>query len=103
MPAESILAGLATEQTLDSVAKDATLQAIDTLTETMVLLLSAMLEKMPRVSGNDQCAVVPEGGTISQVGTVTNVLQVTGRYVAHAPEAFSAMDASRIYNNIIVS
>jgi len=90
---------------------------ISTLNETMGLLLSAILEKMPRVTGNDQMAVSIEAGftgltsaqtltavtTVTTVGTVTNQTQIGGQEAITAAKSQIMAGAQHIYNNIEVS
>lgn len=48
-------------------------QSVNTLNDTMVVLLSLILDKLPRVTGNAQAAVSVETGSISAVTTVTTL------------------------------
>lgn len=97
-------------------ATDATAQAIQAmsdqikvLNDTMLYYMSAVLEKMPRVTGNDQAAVVAEGGTISTVttvttcGTVNTISQIGTRAAMTAADAQIMQGTSHLYNNILVS
>lgn len=79
---------------------------IKILNDTMLYYMSAVLEKMPRVTGNDQAAVVAEGGTISAVttcGTVTTVTQIGTRAAMTTADAMIMQGTSHLYNNILVS
>lgn len=107
--AESILGGLSQEAT--------SLEMLSNIT----LLLAAMLEKMPRVTGNDQCAVSVEGtpivgisgaqtlatvttvGTVTTLGTMTNVTNIGGKPASTSADAISMSGTQHIYSNIIVS
>ncbi len=106
MPAESILGGINQEDTQLELLGEA------------ILLLSAILEKMPRVSGNDQAAVTIEGGsvgisasqtlaavttvtTVTTVGTLNNMAAIGGKFVMADNLNFGGVQ--HIYNNIIVS
>jgi hypothetical protein len=101
---QSILAGLNEEATQ--------LELLSNIT----VLLSAMLEKMPRVTGNDQCAVSVEGtATVafapnqvihSITGTLaalTSLNQLGGRATLPVADAQVMTGTSHIYNNITVS
>lgn len=75
-----------------------------------VFLLAAMLEKMPRVNGNDQCAVAIEtgavtvsSGTVTTVGTVTAVADqraLGGQFISGANAMLAG--TQHIYSNIVV-
>lgn len=92
---------------------DATAQAIQSLsdqikimTDTMLYYMTAVLEKMPRVTGNDQAAIVAEGGTLSTVttcGTVTTISQIGTRAAMTTADAQIMQGTSHLYNNILVS
>ena len=91
-------------------ATDAVVQALTTLNDTMLYMLSAMLEKMPRVNGNDQCAVSIEAGNVGITGTPTvnvttlsNITSIGGKQAAQMPDAISQMGALHLYQNITVS
>ena len=85
------------------------MNSINTLNDTMVFLLSAMLEKMPRVTANDQAAVALESGTlttittVTTVGTTTNQAQIGGQEALTVARAQMMQGTSHIYNNILVS
>lgn len=100
MPATSILGNISQEATLQE------------LLGATVYALAAILEKMPRVTGNDQAAVSIESGsvgissgqtlaTVTTVGTVTNTNQLGGQYAAGNNLMMSG--TAHIYNNIVVS
>lgn len=79
-----------------------------------VFLLAAMMEKMPRVTGNDQCAVSVEGGTVTvsgsltSAGTISNVTGYLGDLRAVGTQFTSGANimlsgTQHIYSNIQVS
>lgn len=87
-----------------------------TTDDTIIALLAAMLERMPRTTGNDQMAVSVESQpaiTISAnqdlrnisgtLGTVTTLNQFGGKPAILAADAIVMQGTSHIYNNIIVS
>lgn len=63
-----------TETTLSAVRELS--QEIKDLNENLLLIFSSILEKMPRVTGNDQAAVSVEG-TVTVAGNLTTVTNVT--------------------------
>ena len=81
------------------------------LNDTMLYMLGAILEKMPRVTGNDQAAVSIEAGAVSfnsnqTVGTVTtvgNIGSIGSRHTANVADAMTMAGTAHIYNNITVS
>lgn len=104
------------KDTLGSPGQEATLEAIrelqsdiKTLADTMLILVSALLEKAPRLSGSDQMAVLVESGSIGTVTTVTtcatltNLSQVGGRSAQTLADAQIMNGTSHIYSNIMVS
>lgn len=108
MLATPILAGAAKEATLAEALG------------VMSFLLAAILEKMPRVNGNDQAAVSIEAGsvglsagqtlatvtnltTVATVTTLSNITNVGGKPAAVMPDAISQLGALHLYQNIIVS
>lgn len=94
MPAETILGGINQEATQ--------LELLGNIS----YLLAAMLEKMPRVTGNDQMAMVPEGGvvsTVSIVSTLSNLTLIGSRSGTTAMDAMVMTGVGHIYNNITVS
>lgn len=89
-------------------AQDATLQALATLNDTMLVLLSAILEKMPRVTGNDQVAASIETIAANQdlrniTGALANVTSIGGKPASTTADALAMAGAGHIYNNITVS
>lgn len=89
-------------------AQDATLQALATLNDTMLVLLSAILEKMPRVTGNDQVAASIETFPANQdlrniTGALANVTSIGGKPASTTADALVMAGAGHIYNNITVS
>ena len=101
------------KDTLGSPGQEATLEAIrelqsdiKTLADTMLILVSALLEKAPRLSGSDQMAVLVESGSIGTVttcATLTNLSQVGGRSAQTLADAQIMNGTSHIYSNIMVS
>ena len=99
---------------LPGAAQDLTVQALQELNDTMLYMLGAILEKMPRVTGNDQAAVSIEAGsvsfnsnqtvaTVTTVGTVSNMTNIGGRHTANVADAMTMSGTTHIYNNITVS
>lgn len=92
--ATSILGGINQETTQQELLGEA------------IMLLAAILEKMPRVTGNDQAAVAIESGsvgiaasqTLAALGTIN---QVGGKHV-HG-DNMNLAGTIHIYQNIIVS
>ena len=104
MSSESILAGLSLEETQ--------LEILGNIT----LLLAAMLERMPRVTGNDQVAASIEAmpavsiaanqdlrNITGTLAALTNIVNLGGKHVSTAADAISMTGTSHIYNQIIVS
>ena len=80
-----------------------------------LVLLSAILEKMPRVDVNDRLMVNPSESTspvtvssgtvttvttVTTVGTVSNQTNIGGRDASHAAYALANSGAMHIYDNI---
>ena len=85
---------------------DSSSVSIKELNDTMLIMLSAILEKLPRTTGNDQSAVSIEAGTLPAVTTVTTVSTLNtlgGRTAAQAYDSITNMGALHLYQNIIVS
>lgn len=74
--------------------------SLEETNKAILLYLVAILEKMPRVTGNDQAAVTVEG-TVPAVSTVTNQTQIGGQEALTV--ARNQMMPVHIYNNIVVS
>lgn len=97
-------AGAATDATLAALA--AVQDELKTLNDTMLVMLSAILEKLPRVTGNDQAAVSIEAGsvgisanqTLAALNTINNV---GGKYASG--DNVSLAGCAHLYNQIIVS
>lgn len=98
--ADSILGGISQEATLQE------------LLGTTVVLLAAILEKLPRTTGNDQAAVSVEGTatvalasnqTLTTVGTVTNATQLGGKPALATADSISQVGALHLYDKITVS
>lgn len=92
---------------------DQTAEALQALNDTMLYMLSAILEKMPRVTSNDQASVSIEimptvAFTANQDirnigGALNNISNIGGKTTAVIPDALSQMGALHLYQNIIVS
>ena len=110
--------GAATNATL--VLLQALQQEVKDLTENLLIIASAMFERMPRVTANDQAAVSIEAGsvgisaaqtlaTVTTVGTVTTVATVTNQTQIGTQDALSVArnqmmaGTQYIYNNLVVS
>lgn len=107
MSSTSILGGISQESTQEQLLSQAT------------LLLSAILDKLPRTDTMDRLIVNASEvnptvaiaasqtlGTVTTVttcSTVSNVNQVAGQTVDFLPRAMSHSSAQFLYNNIIVS
>ena len=87
--------------------------ATEDTTQTLLYLLTAILEKMQRVDNADRLvitsveagsqAVTVSSGTVTTVTTVGNQTNLGGRDAANIPQAVANMGTAHIYNNIIVS
>ena len=87
--------------------------ATEDTTQTLLYLLTAILEKMPRVDNADRLvitsveagsqAVTVSSGTVTTVTTVGNQTNLGGRDATNIPQAVANMGTAHIYNNIIVS
>ncbi len=94
-------------------AQDATVAALNTLNDTMLVLLAAILEKMPRVTGNDQVAASIE--TIPAIsiaanqdlrnitGALANITSIGGKPASTTADALAMAGTAHIYSNITVS
>lgn len=95
MAADSILAGISQEATQQE------------LVGTAVLLLSAILEKLPRVDAADRLLVshAESNPTVSIAAnqSLANVQQVGARDATHVPASIALAGATYIYDNIKVS
>lgn len=101
MPSTSILGGISQESTQEQLLTQAT------------LLLSAILDKLPRTDTMDRLIVnasevnptvaIAASQTLGTVTTVTNLSQVAGQTADFIPKAMSNSAAQFLYNNIIVS
>jgi hypothetical protein len=104
MSSESILAGMNQEATQ--------LELLGNIT----ILLAAMLERMPRVTGNDQCAVSVEGTVTTAISAnqdlrnitgslalLSNISNLGGKHVSTAADAIAMTGVTHIYNQITVS
>lgn len=101
MPSTSILGGISQESTQEQLLTQAT------------LLLSAILDKLPRTDTMDRVIVnasevnptvaIAASQTLGTVTTVTNLNQVAGQSVDFIPRVMSHSGCQFLYNNIIVS
>lgn len=96
--------GSASEETLAALA--ALSDEVKSLNETMLILLQAILEKMPRVTGNDQVAVSIEAGSVGiatnqTLATVGTLNAIGGRYVPG--DNVSSAGLTSIYNNLVIT
>ena len=104
MPSTSILGGISQESTQEQLLTQAT------------LLLSSILDKLPRTDTMDRVIVNASEvnptvaiaasqtlGTVTTVATVTNLNQVAGQSVDFLPRVMSHSGCQFLYNNIIVS
>ena len=90
--AQSILGGINQEATQQELLSSA------------VLLLAAIAEKLPRVTGNDQAAVSVEGivtVALASNQTLGNINATGGKFVTG--DNLNMAGTQHIYNNIIVS
>ena len=90
--AQSILGGINQEATQLELLSSA------------VLLLAAIAEKLPRVTGNDQAAVSVEGTVTVALAanqTLGNINATGGKFVTG--DNLNMAGTQHIYNNIIVS
>lgn len=84
-------------------ATDSTLQALQALNDTMLYMLGAILEKMPRVTGNDQAAVSIEAGAVSSIGTLSNITSIGAKHASGVTDSISQLGALHLYQNIVVT
>lgn len=101
MPSTSILGGINQETTQQELLAQST------------LLLSQILEKLPRLDTMDRLIInatevnptvaIASAQTLGTVTTVTNVNQVANQGVDFLQRALSNSGSQYIYNNIIVS
>lgn len=110
------VAELATDATLTSV--QVLSQEIKDLNDNLLILFSAMLEKMPRITNNDQQAVFIEAGsvgisaaqtlaTVTTVGTVTTLSTLSNVNAAgskfYSGDNINMSGAQYIYNNLEIT
>jgi len=98
MPSTSVLGGISSEATQEQLLSQTT------------LLLSQILEKLPRTDTMDRLVVNASEvnptvaiASAQTLGTVTNVNQVAGQAVHFVPVMMGNSGFQHIYNNIIVS
>ena len=101
MASTSLLAGLNQEASQQELLAQTT------------LLLAAILDRLPRLDGNDRAIVntsdqgnvtvaLATAQTLATVTTMTNQTNVGGRDASHMAVATANMGTAHIYNNIIV-
>ena len=112
--ASAVPVSIASSPLPTGAATDATLQAvlslqneIRDLNDTLITLLSAIFEKMPRVTATDQAAVSIETGTVvvsslPALGSVINQVQMGGQEALTLARSQIMSGTSHIYNNIEV-
>jgi len=101
MPSTSVLGGISSEATQEQLLSQTT------------LLLSQILEKLPRIDTMDRLIVnasevnptvaLAASQTLGTVTTVTNVNQVANQGVDFLTRVLANSGAHYLYNNIIVS
>lgn len=101
MPSTSVLGGISSEATQEQLLSQTT------------LLLSQILEKLPRIDTMDRLIVnalevnptvaLAASQTLGTVTTVTNVNQVANQGVDFLTKVLANSGAHYLYNNIIVS
>ena len=110
MTAQNLFGDLALDATVQT--QTTVIQELRNINDTLAVLLSAMLEKMPRVTGNDQAAVSIESGsvgiasnqTLGTVSNVSNVRNITGVGAKFVPgENLGMAGCQYIYDNIKVT
>lgn len=74
----------------------------------MLYMLGAILEKMPRVTGNDQAAVSIEAGAVSfnanqVIGTLSNITSIGAKHASGVTDSISQLGALHLYQNIVVT
>jgi hypothetical protein len=79
---------------------------MQTLTDTLLAYLVAVLDKMPRVTGNDQVAVSIESGSVGissnqTLATLGTINAVGGRWPSG--DNMNNAGVMHIYNNILVN
>jgi len=99
MPLQNALGDIALDSTSQSIRDLQT--DIRGLTDTLTVLLAAVLEKMPRVTANDQAAVSIEGGTLPWVTTVTSISGLGSKY--SSGDNVNLAGCQHIYSNITVT
>lgn len=94
---------------LGSPSQESTQSEIKTLTDTILVLISAILERQPRVTGNDQMAVSIESGsvgisssqTLATVTTLGAINTIGGKHASG--DNLNLAGVQHIYNNIVVT
>lgn len=75
------------------------------LLEGVLLVLAAMLEKMPRLDGADRMVITgsEQPQAVSTVSTVSNQTNIGGRDASQVAYGIANMGCAHIYNQIKVS
>lgn len=102
--------GASTEATMEAIQNLS--QDIRDLTDTILTLLSAIFEKMPRVTATDQVAAsientptvnIAASQTLATVSTLNNVAQIGGQEAVTVARSQIMSGATYIYDNVKVS
>lgn len=102
--------GASTEATMEAIQNMS--QDIRDLTDTILTLLSAIFEKMPRVTATDQVAAsientptvnIAASQTLATVSTLNNVAQIGGQEAVTVARSQIMSGATYIYDNVKVS
>lgn len=102
--------GASTEATMTAIQSLS--QDIRDLTDTILTLLSAIFEKMPRVTATDQVAAsientptvnIAASQTLATVSTLNNVAQIGGQEAVTVARSQIMAGTQHIYSNIVVS
>lgn len=89
----------------DATGEDVITQ-LKSVADSLLYVAAAMLEKLPRVTGNDQMAVYIESGSVGiatnqTLATLGTINQVGGRWASG--DNLNQAGVAHIYNNIVVS
>ena len=102
--------GASTEATMEAIQNLS--QDIRDLTDTILTLLSAIFEKMPRVTATDQVAAsientptvnIAASQTLATVSTLNNIAQIGGQEAVTVARSQIMAGTQHIYSNIVVS
>ena len=92
-----------------NAAGDDVITQLKSVADSLLFVAAAMLEKLPRVTGNDQMAVSIEGGsvgissnqTLATLTTLGTINQVGGRWASG--DNLNQAGVAHIYNQITVA